>query len=135
MIQPYVQHPGNTRKIIADEFHVPIEELPPDRNFLFTAWEFDPFNSKMRAIFYLNGKLYEVAAEHCSCNGYKGQWQPREVTSAALAMRLVDHTYEGVVSEPDCPLGYGWLDHEHHARFREFIEALCNIEREGQTVH
>lgn len=49
-------------------------------------------------LFVRNGKLWEVHASHCSCNGIEGQWDPQETSFAALDHFLTNGsygTYEG----------------------------------------
>lgn len=45
------------------------------------------YNGDAIVLFQQQGKLYEVSASHCSCNGFEGQWDAHEVTWAQLAMR------------------------------------------------
>jgi len=35
----------------------------------------------------LDGRLFEVNASHCSCDGYEGQWAPEPTSADALRMR------------------------------------------------
>lgn len=39
-------------------------------------------------LFKKDGKLYEVNADHCSCYGLEGQWEPEETTVESLLHRL-----------------------------------------------
>jgi hypothetical protein len=38
-------------------------------------------------IFERGGKLFEVTASHCSCDGFEGRWEPEEISWEQLAMR------------------------------------------------
>lgn len=41
-------------------------------------------------VFERGGKLYEVNGSYCSCMGLEGQWEPEEVTVAALQLRATE---------------------------------------------
>jgi hypothetical protein len=44
-------------------------------------------------LFVRDGKLWEVHASHCSCNGIEGQWDPYETSLPTLEHFLEKGTY------------------------------------------
>ena len=54
---------------------------------LFAAYDCEGYEGYAMVIFSKNGKLYEVNASHCSCNGLEGQWEPEETCLEALKQR------------------------------------------------
>jgi len=55
---------------------------------LIASYRLDGYEGAAFVLFERDGKLYEVFASHCSCYGLEGQWEPEEVTAAALRANL-----------------------------------------------
>lgn len=49
------------------------------------CWSSEPdYSVSMRAVWLQDGKLFEMEAAHCSCNGYEDSWDPKEVNKAYI---------------------------------------------------
>lgn len=62
------------------------------------AWYgYGDYSGSSFVLYEKDGKLYEVNAGHCSCNGLEGQWEPEETSIEALRIRKLDESswYEG----------------------------------------
>ena len=55
---------------------------------LYAEYEHSNYEGNAFVLFRENGRLYEVNAGHCSCNGLENQWEPEETTIAELKYRL-----------------------------------------------
>ena len=57
-----------------------------DGHTILLAWYEEPESYSWEAFVLTekDGVLYEVNADHCSCNGLEGQWEPEVTTAAAL---------------------------------------------------
>ena len=52
---------------------------------ILLAWYgYGSYKGRSFVLFEKGGKLYEVNASHCSCNGLEGQWEPELTTVKAL---------------------------------------------------
>lgn len=51
------------------------------------VYQIDGYEGQAFIVFAKDGKLYEVNASHCSCNGLEGQWSPEETAYEALEHR------------------------------------------------
>jgi hypothetical protein len=76
-----------------------------DENILFASYSEGDYEGSATVIFQHDGGLYEVGADHCSCNGLEGQWEPRPITWAALKMRV-----------PNIEKGEAFTSHSDEAR-------------------
>jgi hypothetical protein len=64
------------------------EDFPAPKDVLFAGYFDGSYSGWARVLYRNGGKLYEVEASHCSCNGLGGQWEHGgEVTPGSLAMR------------------------------------------------
>ena len=59
-----------------------------DINILFASYNFADYEGKAWVLLEKEGKLFEVNAEHCSCYGVEGQWEPKQVSLEELKHRL-----------------------------------------------
>ena len=59
-----------------------------DINILFTNYSCENCEGKAWILLEKEGKLFEVNAEHCSCYGVEGQWEPEQVSLEELKHRL-----------------------------------------------
>lgn len=57
-------------------------------NIILATYTYEDYSGDAFVLFERGGKLYEVNGSHCSCYGLEGQWEPEEVTAAALLHRL-----------------------------------------------
>jgi hypothetical protein len=55
---------------------------------LFAAYSYEDYSGTASVLIEQGGNLFEVYGSHCSCNGLEGQWEPKPVTWASLALRL-----------------------------------------------
>lgn len=62
------------------------------KNILFASYGVDNYSGDAWVLFEENGKLYEVNASHCSCDGLHGQWEAEEVVLIELKNRLINGT-------------------------------------------
>jgi len=77
---------------IANAFEIDVSELD-GCDILFAVYEGESYEGSALILFNKEGKLYEVNASHCSCNGLEEQWSPEETSLEALKMR--DFKYYG----------------------------------------
>lgn len=83
-----------------------IADFPKDEEILFASYGGGGYDGDALVLFQRDGKLYEVHGGHCSCYGLEDQWDPGEVTWAALALRpregysrvLYDHDSDAVAA-------------------------------------
>lgn len=75
---------------------------------LFARYSYEDYSGDAQVIYRKQGKLYEVTASHCSCNGLEGDWDPSEVTAEALFMRPNRYGPEGYSSDQDAAAFSGW---------------------------
>ena len=59
--------------------------------FIYANITDDDYVSSAFILFQQNGKMCEINASHCSCNGYEGQWQPEACSFKELNSRLEHH--------------------------------------------
>lgn len=72
----------STEKQVAKEFCVSSDKLRVERG---VCWSSEPdYSVNMRAVWFDQGKFFELEAGHCSCNGYEDSWAPKEVTKAYI---------------------------------------------------
>lgn len=64
-----------------------------DEEVLFAYYGYESWSGYATVLFERGGKLYEVTASHCSCNGLENGWNPDEVTWEQLGMRPVSPFY------------------------------------------
>lgn len=57
---------------------------------LIAYYNIEGYDGTAYVLYRQDGKLYEVFGSHCSCYGLEEQWEPEEVSIAALQFRL-DH--------------------------------------------
>jgi hypothetical protein len=72
---------------LASDFVVSIPDDVKDEHILFAAYSHENYEGRALVGFQRDGKLYEVHAFHCSCNGLEECWSPEETTWAELKMR------------------------------------------------
>lgn len=77
-----------SKKDMEDKFEC---EIPDDIQILIAWYGYGSYCGNCFVLFKKDGKLYEVNASHCSCNGIEGQWSPEETTVATLRMRRFDN--------------------------------------------
>lgn len=53
----------------------------------WAIYDCDSYEGSANIVYKLNGKLYEVNAYHCSCNGLSGGWDPEQTIWECLSMR------------------------------------------------
>ena len=58
-----------------------------DVDILYANYDTPPYEGYAFVIFLKDGKLYEVNASHCSCNGLEECWSPEETSAIALMSR------------------------------------------------
>lgn len=87
----YLQEFKN-KEDIEKEYEV---KLPDDIEILLAWYGYGSYCGDSFVLFRQNGKLYEVNASHCSCNGLEGQWEPEETSIAALEKRNFYNEYDG----------------------------------------
>ncbi len=63
-------------------------DFPTDDEIVFAAYGGDYYDGYAIVIFERGGRVYEVEAYHCSCDGLGGSWEPEETSWKALAMRV-----------------------------------------------
>lgn len=94
------------------------KDMAKPEEVVFASYATPAYEGDAVVIFERGGKLWEVSASHCSCNGLENSWSPGEVTWAALGLRQVADKN-----------GYcGWLyEHEDAAcgRMRQLIAEHC----------
>lgn len=59
-----------------------------DINILFASYGNEDYSGSAWVLFKKDGKLFEVNAGHCSCNGLGGEWNPSETSLEELKHRL-----------------------------------------------
>ena len=67
-----------------------------DEHILFAAYSAENYEGHAFVVFQQDGRLYEVHAYHCSCNGLEQSWCPEETTWAELKMRKLSDFDEDV---------------------------------------
>lgn len=73
----------------------PPPDLATDAEIVYAAYAYRNYSGSALVIFERDGKLFEVNASHCSCNGLDGQWLPEETTWDAVGTReIVTKGYE-----------------------------------------
>jgi len=68
-------------------------KLSDDIEIMLATYNHESYEGSAYVLFKQNGMLFEVNADHCSCYGLEGQWEPSEVTKAELMHRLEKGTY------------------------------------------
>jgi len=69
---------------VADSYAIPVEDLQ-GLNILIAWYGYGDYCGASFVLYEKDGKLYEVNASHCSCNGLEGSWSPEETSWEALA--------------------------------------------------
>lgn len=59
----------------------------PSVDILYAAYNQEGYEGSAYVLFYEEGKLWEVEASHCSCNGLEDAWVPVETSIATLLQR------------------------------------------------
>jgi hypothetical protein len=59
-----------------------------DINILFASYNCGNWEGEAWVLLEKEGKLFEVNAQHCSCYGVEGQWEPEQVSLEELKYRL-----------------------------------------------
>lgn len=77
---------------IHEQFSVTSDAVK-DEEVLFAYYGYGCYCGAATVLFQRDGKLYEVASSHCSCNGLEGTWEHEEVTWEQLAMRKGGFSY------------------------------------------
>lgn len=72
---------------IVEDFEIDISELN-GATILFARYWGCSWDGTAFVLFLRDGKLYEVNANHCSCFGLEGQWEPEEAYIAELRHRM-----------------------------------------------
>lgn len=76
----------NSIEHMLSEFEEPA--LPPDTHVLLAIYDNADYQGEAFVLVEKDGKLFEVNASYCSCNGLEGQWTLEDdVTPEALLMR------------------------------------------------
>ena len=72
------------------------ETRPMDVQILVAAYNTPIYEGRAFVVYRdkRDGKIYEVNASHCSCNGLEGQWRPEEVVVEELIERPQYLRYE-----------------------------------------
>lgn len=78
------------REAMEADFEV---SLPASVHILFAYYFEESYSGSAYVLFEQDGKLYEVAASHCSCYGLEDQWSPAETVPAAARTYLTDSDY------------------------------------------
>lgn len=100
--------------IIANDFAVPLS-IFDNINILLAIYNYENYSAEAFVLFEKNNILYEVNANHCSCCGLEGQWEPEQTTVEALLHRMNKGG-----------LGYmGW--YEKPVFVDELYDVLCQI--------
>lgn len=111
-VSPFIENFDSVEKI-AEEFspHVYGDSVPAikgrkaseylsiltdlEESVIHLAWYgYGDYCGSALVIYERNGKLYEVNASHCSCNGLEDQWMPEETSWESLKMRTVSSWYD-----------------------------------------
>jgi hypothetical protein len=58
-----------------------------DAEIIIGFYEVAGYEGNAWVLYEKSGTLYEVNAQHCSCFGLEGQWEPEETSLAQLAMK------------------------------------------------
>lgn len=70
------------------------ETLPASVHILFAYYgDYSGYDGQAYVLFEQDGKLFEVAASHCSCYGLEDQWSPNEMTPAAVRSYFTKSSY------------------------------------------
>lgn len=64
-----------------------VYDFPLEEELIYAAYHQESYDGYASVIFSKEGKLFEVNASHCSCNGLEGQWKPEETSWEAIVMR------------------------------------------------
>lgn len=64
-----------------------VTDMATDDEVLFAAYDGSGYDGTALIVFRRDGKLYEVSASHCSCNGLEGEWSPTEINGPYLLKR------------------------------------------------
>ena len=75
------------KSAIAYYFDIPLEQLE-NKHFVYAYYYDEDYLGDAYLLFIENDKLYEVVANHCSCYGLEGQFEPEEVPIEVLYDRL-----------------------------------------------
>lgn len=78
------------REAMEKDFNV---KLPDSVHILFAYYGQRSYEGSAYVLFEQDGKLFEVAASHCSCYGLEDQWSPAETVAAAARTYLKDTYY------------------------------------------
>lgn len=85
---------------ILEQYSIDAKEL--EGATIHLAWYgYGSYCGSSFVIFEKDGKLFEVNASHCSCNGLEGKWDPEETTWEALKIRDINQYDDGDVGEKE----------------------------------
>ena len=87
------------------------DDIYHNQNILFASYGTDNYEGDAFVLYESEGLLYEVNADHCSCYGLEGQFDPRETTLIELRHRLLN----GRFGTDD------WSDNCFAQELREFL--------------
>jgi hypothetical protein len=79
---------------IIQQFEAPADALK-EAEILLAWYGYGDWCGSALVLYLKDGKLFEVNASHCSCNGLEGQWEPQETNWKALAIRDLRGEEEG----------------------------------------
>lgn len=68
------------------------ENFPTEDEIVLVYQDSGCYDDSIDVFFQRDGKLFNVEASHCSCNGYEGCWNPSEVTWEYLLSYLTPST-------------------------------------------
>jgi len=103
---------------IIDGFQLDDDDLY-NITILFAVYIYENYYGRAFVLFEIDGKLYEVNGEHCSCYGLEGQWEPEETTIEDIKYRLTEGE-----------LGYDSYDGENYFR-NELIDYIGEEYKNG----
>jgi len=68
---------------VFENFNVPLEEQK-GVHFLYAQYECESYEGTAGGIFIRDGRFYLFRGSHCSCYGLEDQWDPEEISLAAM---------------------------------------------------
>ena len=87
---------------IALAFDETVEKL--DGEVLYAVYLQADWEGNAYVLLLINGKLHEIEAGHCSCNGLEGSWNPAPTNFGALQNRR----FYGAEASKDTVLEAAW---------------------------
>lgn len=73
---------GNAEDVFSN-----FEVSPAERegvHFIYAQYECESYEGAAGGLFIRDGRFYLFTGSHCSCYGLEGQWDPEEITLAAM---------------------------------------------------